>query len=140
MVIKNVYWKQSSTKQILGNLTIDGDSFVFTKDETDYAHGSVRIMRKDQYNQEKVNKLFSKLFKKATGVKEDFAFQKSDLQGLTVTTEKFPKQDPKTYRAIPGEFTYGVFINFTAEGVGYVLNIPADDNENYAQEIEGYLK
>jgi hypothetical protein len=139
MTIKNVYWKQSNTKQILGLLIIDGENVVFTKDETDYMNGSVRIMRKDQYRQEKAAGLMSKLFKKATGAREDFAFTKPDLQGLSVSTQKYPKQDPKTYRAVPGMFNYAVSIKFTADGDAYELSVTGQ-NEAYAAEVEGLLK
>jgi hypothetical protein len=139
MTIKNVYWKQSNTKQILGNLIIDGENVVFTKDETDYANGGVRIMRKDKLAQEKATGFMSKLFKKATSAREDFGFVKSELQGLSVSTQKFPKQDPKTYRAIPGVFSYAVSIKFTADGAAYELSITGQE-EGYAAEVEGLLK
>jgi hypothetical protein len=139
MTIKNVYWRQSKTKQILGLLIIDGENVVFTKDETDYQNGGVRIMRKDKYLQEKTTGFISKLFKKAAGVREDFGFTKSELQELSVTTEKYPTQDPKTYRAIPGEFNYAAAIKFSADGADYELSVSGQP-EGYAAELEALLK
>jgi hypothetical protein len=139
MIIKNVGWKQSNTKQILGNFVIEGENVVFTKDETDYMNGGIRFMRKNQYMQEKAGKFMSKLFKKATGAREDFAFVKSGIQGLSLLTQKYPKQDPKTYRAIPGEFNYTVSVKFTVDGAAYELSVNGQ-NEDYAKEMEGWLK
>ncbi|MDL2274040.1 hypothetical protein LJC34_05820 [Oscillospiraceae bacterium OttesenSCG-928-G22] len=138
MIVKSVFWKVSDKKQILGDLVVEGDSVVFANRDSEYAPGTVRVMTKTQHNQEKVGGFFSKLFKKAANVQEDFSILKSDISGLTVTSSQVPDYDMKG-KAIPGKFHYSNIVQFSANGQSYFLSVssPGDD---FGKELEELLK
>ena len=139
-----VYWRKSKMKQIPGNLIIDGDNIVFTHKDMDtytggYQMGGRRYMRSDEYASMKFNKFLSNLFKKIAKVKEDFAFSKSDIRNLSVTSMECPQLDPKTYRPIPGKIDYIAMANFSVNDETYELSFSGTPEDRSA-EIEGLLK
>ena len=144
MIKEYAFWKKSKTKQIPGNLVIDGDSVAFSKDERDiytsgYEIGGRQYVKKDEYYGKKVDKFVGGLFKKATGEKEDFVLSKSDISGLTVTAAQIPRLDPsKNYQIIKGEFDFTVMLAFSAKGEKYELQFPGSP-EDRSKEIESYF-